>query len=68
LDSSNLEAIVNLILVNSVSTYGLPSIAAGLEAAGFGAAATVWAALGYEATYYGYSTCYAGYCVYVCSG
>jgi hypothetical protein len=52
-----------------VSTYGLPSIAAGLEAAGFGgAAATVWAALGYEATYYGYSTCYAGYCVYVCSG
>jgi hypothetical protein len=42
LDSSNLEAIVNLILVNSVSTYGLPSIAAGLEAAGFGgAAATV---------------------------
>ena len=42
LDSSNLDAIVNLILVNSVSTYGLPSIGVGLEAADFeGAQATV---------------------------
>lgn len=34
-DSNNLDAIVNLILVNSVSTYGFPSIATGFDAAGF---------------------------------
>lgn len=36
MDSNNLDAIVNLILVNSVSTYGFPSIATGFDAAGFG--------------------------------
>lgn len=51
-DSNNLDAIVNLIFVNSVSTNGFPSIATGFDVAA--CFAYVGGGVLYYAAYVGY--------------